>query len=149
VYDVDLKDKVLYIRKGKGGKQRVVPLGKNAAGHIREYIEKVRPRHVRKNPRERRLFLNDSGHPLKKISVQYFIRKYRIEAGINKPVSPHTLRRTCATHLLQQGADIRYVQELLGHRHLRTTQYYTKVMPVEVKKTHESMHPNNRRQDED
>jgi integrase/recombinase XerD len=64
-------------------------------------------------------------------------------------VSPHTLRRTCATHLLQQGADIRYVQELLGHRHLRTTQYYTKVMPVEVKKTHESMHPNNRRQDED
>jgi integrase/recombinase XerD len=144
VYDVDLKEKIIFIRKGKGNKQRVVPLGKNAAGYIREYIEKVRPRHARKNPRERRLFLTDSGLPLTKINVAQFIRKHRIEAGIKKPASPHTLRRTCATHLLQQGADIRYVQELLGHKDLRTTQQYTKVMPLEVKKVHDNAHPNNR-----
>ena len=141
VYHVDLKDKVLYIRKGKGKKQRVVPMGEGAVKYLREYIDKIRPWHVRKNRKERSLFLTDSGFPLKKGSVQFFIRKYRIEAGIKKPVSPHTMRRTCATHLLQQGADIRYVQELLGHHHLRTTQYYTKVLPVEVKKTHEKTHP--------
>jgi integrase/recombinase XerD len=149
VYDVDLKEKIIFIRKGKGNKQRVVPMGKHAAGYIREYIEKARPRHARKNPRERRLFLTDSGRPLTKLNVEQFIRKYRIEAGIKKPASPHALRRTCATHLLQQGADIRYVQELLGHKDLRTTQQYTKVMPLEVKKVHDNAHPNNRRQDED
>lgn len=148
VYHVDLKDKVLYIRKGKGNKQRVVPIGKNAAGYVREYIEKVRPRHAKRNQKERTLFLNHSGRPLTKMSVEQFIRTYRIGAGIKKTVSPHTLRRTCATHLLQQGADIRYVQELLGHSHLRTTQHYTKIMPVDVKKVHETAHPNNRRQDE-
>ena len=141
VYNADLKDRVLYIRKGKGKKQRVVPLSKRAVKYLKEYLEKIRPWHGRKNLKERSLFLNDSGLPLKKGSVQFFIRKYRIEAGIKKPVSPHTLRRTCATHFLQKGADIRYVQELLGHRHLRTTQFYTKVMPVEVKKTHNNTHP--------
>ena len=144
VYDVDLREKVVFIRNGKGNKQRVVPLGKNAAGFIREYVEKVRPRHARKNPRERRLFLTDSGRPLTKLNVEQFIRKHRIEAGIKKPASPHALRRTCATHMLQQGADIRYVQELLGHRDLRTTQQYIKIMPLEVKKAHDNAHPNNR-----
>ena len=78
-------------------------------------------------------------------SVRTFLRRYRIAAGIKKPVSPHTLRRSCATHMLQQGADIRYVQKLLGHRHIRTTQYYTKVMPIDVKKTHAKTHPGVRR----
>jgi integrase/recombinase XerD len=141
VYHVDLKDKVLYIRKGKGGKQRVVPLGKNAIQYLREYLEKIRPYYARKNPKERRLFLLNTGLPLSPESVRAFIRTYRIMAGIKKPVAPHALRRTCATHLLQQGADIRYIQELLGHSHLSTTQIYTKVMPVEVKETHDRTHP--------
>lgn len=141
VYHVDLKDKVLYIRKGKGNKQRVVPLGKNAAQHLREYLEKIRPYYARKNPRERRLFLLNTGLPLNQGSIRAFLRTYRIMAGITKPVSPQTLRRTCATHLLQQGADIRYIQELLGHSHLSTTQIYTRVMPVEVKETHDRTHP--------
>ncbi len=141
VYHVDLKDKVLYIRKGKGKKQRVVPLGKNAIKYLKEYLAKIRPWHARKNPRQRRLFLNHSGLAMTSANVQYLIRKYRIDAGINKTVSPHTLRRTCATHLLQNGADIRYIQKLLGHKHLKTTQAYTKVMPVEVKNTHDKTHP--------
>jgi integrase/recombinase XerD len=140
VYDVDLKDKVLHIQ-GKGRKQRVVPLGKRAAGYLKEYLEKIRPWWARKSPRERSLFLNHHGQPLSRDSVQAFIRKYRLSAGIKKPVSPHTFRRSCATHMLQQGADIRYIQKLLGHQHLSTTQIYTKVVPAEVKQTHNKTHP--------
>ncbi|OQW97659.1 MAG: hypothetical protein BWK74_06005 [Desulfobacteraceae bacterium A6] len=141
VYHVDLGDKVLYIRKGKGGKQRVVPLGKAAAVRLREYLERVRPYYAKKNPKERRLFLLNTGLAMNPASVRQALRKYRLCAGIMKPVSPHTFRRTCATHLLQAGADIRYIQKLLGHRDLRTTQVYTKVIPVEIKKTHERTHP--------
>lgn len=141
VYDVDLKDKVLYIRKGKGKKQRVVPLGKNARKYLKEYLEKIRPWYAKKNPKERKLFLNQSGLPMTASNLRVNLRKYRDEAGIKKAVSPHTFRRSCATHLLQNGADIRYIQKLLGHRHLKTTQAYTKVMPVEIKQTHNRTHP--------
>ena len=141
VYDADLSDKVLFIRKGKGRRQRVVPLGKTATAWLREYLEKIRGRHARKDPRQRRLFLLNTGAALTPASIRTGLRNYRIRAGIKKPVSPHTLRRTCATHLLQAGADIRYIQKLLGHRRLRTTQGYTKVMPVEIKQTHARTHP--------
>ncbi|CAB1055358.1 Site-specific tyrosine recombinase XerD, partial [Olavius sp. associated proteobacterium Delta 1] len=141
VYHVDFKDKVLYIRKGKGKKQRVVPLGKNARKYLKEYLEKIRPWYGRKNPKERKLFLNQSGLAMTASNLRVNLRKYRNCAGIKKPVSPHTFRRSCATHLLQNGADIRYIQQLLGHRHLKTTQTYTKVMPVEVKQTHNKTHP--------
>lgn len=141
VYHVDLADKVLYIRTGKGRKQRVVPLGKAAAARLREYLEKIRPYYARKRPRQRRLFLLNTGDALTPACLRTNLRKYRLHAGILKPVSPHTFRRTCATHLLQAGVDIRYIQKLLGHRHLKTTQAYTKVMPVEIKQTHEKTHP--------
>ena len=141
VYHADLKDKVLYVRKAKGRKQRVVPLGTNAIKYLREYLEKIRPHYARKNPKERRLFLNNSGLPLTGGALQCLIRTSRIAAGIKKPVSAHAFRRSCATHLIQQGADVRYVQKLLGHSRLKTTQFYTKVMPVEVKQTHEKTHP--------
>ena len=140
---------MLYIRKAKGRTQRVVPLGKTAATFLKQYLTCIRPGWLRRAPRQRRLFLNHSGRPLNRGSVQAFIRKYRLCAGIQKPVSPHTIRRTCATHMLQQGADIRYIQKLLGHRYLRTTQAYTRVMPVDIKKTHEKTHPNGRRRHED
>ena len=149
IYHVDIKDHVLFIRKGKGKRQRVVPLGKNAVTSLKEYMEKIRPWYAKKNPKERRLFLNHSGLPMTPESIQEVLRKYRISAGIKKPVSPHTLRRTCATHLLQQGADIRYIQKLLGHKRLSTTQSYTKVMPVDIKETHKKTHPNTRDQHED
>ena len=148
VYHVDFKDKVLYIRKGKGKKQRVVPLGKNARKYLKEYLEKIRPWYGRKNPKERKLFLNQSGLAMTPANIYQNLRKYRDGAGIKKSASPHTFRRTCATHLLQNGADIRYIQKLLGHRHLKTTQVYTKVMPVEIKQTHNNTHPNIRGQNE-
>jgi integrase/recombinase XerD len=141
IYHADLKDQVLYIRKAKGRKQRVVPLGKSASQYLREYLEKIRPYYAKKNPKERRLFINHSGLAMTPEAIRQILRKHRIDAGIKKSVSPHTLRRTCATHLVQQGAHIRYVQELLGHSHLSTTQIYTKVMPKEVKEMHNTYHP--------
>lgn len=142
IYSADLKDHALYIRKAKGRKQRVVPLGSNAAKYLKEYLEKIRPHYAKKNPKERRLFLNTSGLPLTNGALHALIRTYRIASGIKKPVSPHTFRRSCASHLMQQGADVRYIQKLLGHASLKTTQVYTKVMPVDVKKTHDQTHPN-------
>ncbi len=142
IYDADLKDHALYIRKAKGRKQRVVPLGNTASKYLKEYLEKIRPHHAKKNPKERRLFLSTSGLPLTAGALHAAIRAYRLIAGIKKPVSPHTFRRSCATHLMQQGVDVRYIQKLLGYSSLKTTQVYTKVMPVDVKKTHERTHPN-------
>lgn len=140
-HHVDLTEKTLTVRRGKGRKERVVPLGTGAAKYLVEYLEKIRPRHGKNHPEERALFLNCSGLPLSGQSVRQAIRAYRIGAGIEKRVSPHTLRRSCATHLLSQGADIRYIQELLGHGSLVTTQVYTRVLPIEVKKTHDRTHP--------
>lgn len=145
IYNADLKEKILYIRKGKGRKQRVVPMGKNTSIILKEYLEKVRPFYAKKNPKERKIFLLNTGEPITPQSVRAILFKYRKEAKIKKSTSPHTLRRSCATHLLQNGADIRYIQKLLGHKHLRTTQTYTKIMPIEVKKTHEQTHPGIRR----
>jgi integrase/recombinase XerD len=139
--DADLKENALYIRKGKGGKERVVPMGKNAAKHLAVYLGKVRPVYICKRSDERALFVNRFGRRLSGGSIQAFLTKYRLAAAIAKPVSPHTLRRSCATHLLQQGADIRYIQQLLGHKHLSTTQMYTKVAPMDVKATHDRTHP--------
>jgi len=141
VYHADLKDKVLYIRKGKGNKQRVVPLGKNAVRYLREYLNKVRPWYGRKNPKERKIFLLNTGQSMTPASIRSLLFKYRKQAKITNSASPHTMRRSCATHLLQNGADIRYIQKLLGHKRLSTTQLYTKVMPMEVKQTHEKTHP--------
>ncbi|MCP4107220.1 MAG: tyrosine-type recombinase/integrase [Desulfobacteraceae bacterium] len=86
-------------------------------------------------------WIRPSGTPLTSNSVRGFVRRYRIKAGIDKSASPHAFRRTCATHMLQQGADIRHIQELLGHRLLKSTQAYTKIIPADVKKTHEKTHP--------
>jgi integrase/recombinase XerD len=141
IYHADLADKVIFIRKGKGSRQRVVPLGKTAVKYLREYLEKIRPYYAKRRPKQRRLFVNHFGLAMTPGGVRQMLRKYRLEAGIEKPVSPHTMRRTCATHMLAAGADIRHVQKLLGHKQLKTTQAYTKVMPIEVKQTHNRTHP--------
>ena len=142
VYHVDLADKVLFIKKGKGRRQRVVPLGKQAVKFLKEYLVNIRPRWIKRYRQERRLFLNNRGRAISGANIRFFIRVYRLAAGIKKPVSPHTFRRSCATHLMRQGADIRYVQELLGHVSLKTTQVYAQAAAVDVKQTHAKTHPN-------
>jgi integrase/recombinase XerD len=149
IYHVDLADKVIFIRKGKGSRQRVVPLGKSAHKYLREYLERIRPYYARKIPKQRRLFVNHFGHAMTPGAVRQMLRTHRLAAGIAKPVSPHTLRRTCATLLLQNGADIRHIQKLLGHKELKTTQGYTKVMPVDVKQTHNQTHPGAKKKKDD
>lgn len=141
VHDVDLKDKVLQVRKGKGNRQRVVPIGGNASLYLKEYLENIRPRYAKKNPKERRLFLGNEGKPVTGNTIRTALFHYKKAAGIEKTASPHSFRRSCATHLLQQGADIRYVQKLLGHSNIRTTQIYTRVYPIDLKETHNRTHP--------
>lgn len=141
VHDVDLREGVIFIRKGKGKRQRVVPLGKTATGYLKEYLEKVRPRYGKKRPKERRLFLTNRGEPMNCACIRYNLNQYAKQAKLGRTASPHTFRRSCATHMMQEGADIRYIQKLLGHASLATTQQYCKVMPVEIKKTHETTHP--------
>jgi len=141
VHDLDLKNKILHIRHGKGNRQRVVPIGRNAVTYLKEYLHDIRPRYAGKNPKERRLFLGNEGRPITGNTIRTALFHYKKAAGIGKTASPHSFRRSCATHLLQQGADIRYVQQLLGHRHIRTTQLYTRVYPVDLKQTHDRTHP--------
>ena len=93
IHHVDLTDKVLYVRKAKGEKQRVVPLGKEAASYLREYLAKIRPHYAKKNRSEKRLFLNNTGYPMNPSGVRALLRKYRIGARLKKPVSPHVFRR--------------------------------------------------------
>ena len=142
VYHVDVKSRVIYIRKGKGDRQRVVPLGKQAAHFLTEYLNRIRPIYAKKNPKTRTLFLCQSGRPVTREAIRARLKEYREKAGITKPVSPHVFRRSCATHLLQGGADIRYVQKLLGHKEIKTTQQYTRIRPTDVKQMHNQTHPN-------
>ncbi len=141
VYDVDLEAGLLSVRSGKGGKSRVVPLGRKATKWLREYLEKIRPGANRLCPHERALFLTQQGAPLLHHRIRLIIRQAARRAGLKKPVTCDALRHTCATHLLEAGADLTAIAELLGHHSLKTTQIYTRVRPVEVKAMHQATHP--------
>lgn len=141
VEDVDLESLMVFIRRGKGATQRVVPLGKSAADILTDYLAQVRPLLVEGRQVTPALFLTGKGTPITEGAVRAFLRIYRAKAVILTPVSPHVFRRSCATHFLQNGAHIRFVQQLLGHASLKATHHYTKVLPVELKATHDKMHP--------
>ncbi len=144
IYDADLMGGVLRINKGKGAKDRVVPLGKHAKKFLREYISKVRPRFAKKNRTSRYLFMGYLGSPVTKAVVSIMIRRYRKAAKIKKKVSAHTFRHTFATVLVKNGADIRAVQKMMGHADLRTTQTYIKSLGLDIKKEHKKTHPRER-----
>lgn len=125
---------------GKGDKERVALLGQPAVAALKLYIEKGRPELVNKKTGTA-LFLNRHGNRLSARSVQMFLNKYAREAGIQRLVTPHVLRHTFATHLLDGGADLRTVQELLGHSELATTQIYTHVSQTQARKVYLQAHP--------
>jgi len=139
--DVDMEGGLLFVRRGKGARHRVVPLGEMAADCLSKYLRKVRPHHHNSHSNGQALFLTAWGRPLSEAVIRSLFRDYKTAAGIDTPVSPHVLRRSCATHLLNAGADIRYVQQLLGHTSLKVTHSYTKVLPVDLKRTHAKTHP--------
>ena len=144
--DVDLRDGVLMVWQGKGGKDRVVPLGSVAVKFLTAYLSQVRPAllercHGKKG--KDRLWLNEWGSPLSIALTEKLVYEYGMQAGIEKRVSPHMLRHSVATHLLNNGADIRVVQQMLGHSRTSTTQLYTHVTTDEIRQTHAAKHPRN------
>jgi integrase/recombinase XerD len=126
---------------GKGNKQRIVPLGKPALEALQTYLEKLRPRLTRSHPEAPWVFVSRGGRALTREMLWILVKKYVRRAGLNAKVSPHTLRHSFATHLLEGGADLRTVQELLGHSNIRTTQHYTHVDRNRLKAIHRKFHP--------
>ena len=124
----------------KGDKVRIVPIGSRAVEATTEYLERERPT-LTKGRSEDALFLNFRGRPLSRMGAWKIVRAYVEKAGIRKRVTPHTFRHTCATHLLDRGADLRAVQELLGHADITTTQVYTHVDPPYLRAEHRRHHP--------
>ena len=125
IEDINMENRMLKCL-GKGSKERIIPFGSKADESLRLYLDKVRQKLV-KNPNEGILFLNSRGERLSRQGIFYLVKKYVRKAGIEKKVTPHTLRHTLATHLLENGADLRSVQEMLGHSDISTTQIYTHV----------------------
>lgn len=140
VWDVDLEEGVLIVVRGKGRKDRVLPLGREACQWVRRYLEEARPRCIRKKAPEA-LFLTASGNPLPFDTLIRIVKNAVRRARITKRITAHTLRHACATHMLAGGADIRYLQQLLGHRSLSSTTIYTQVAIQDLKRVHRRCHP--------
>ncbi len=126
--------------QGKGSKQRIVPIGTKAVNSVRKYLQDVRPL-LSKGKDGETLFLSRTGKKLRRENIWSIVKKYAIRAGIKSNISPHTLRHSFATHLLEGGADLRSVQEMLGHANISTTQIYTHVDRKYLKSVHQKFHP--------
>jgi len=142
VNQIDLEGDFLTVR-GKGGKVRVMPFGRWADEKLRRYLREVRP-NLLGGRSSSFLFLTRSGKPLTRQGFWKLIRRYALAAGIESKVTPHTLRHSFATHLLEGGADLRAVQSMLGHSDISTTQIYTHVDRSHLKKVHHRFHPRER-----
>ncbi|MCX6345626.1 MAG: site-specific tyrosine recombinase XerD [Armatimonadetes bacterium] len=137
--DVNLKTGFLRCL-GKGNKERVAPLGEVAAEFIAAYIDRVRGTLTQGEISEY-LFLTKNGQPMSRVMFWKIIKKYALIAGTTKPISPHTLRHAFATHLLERGADLRSLQEMLGHASIATTQVYTHVSREHLRQVYKESHP--------
>ena len=136
VLDIDHRENFVKV-SGKGNKERVVPFGSNAREVILQYLR----RRIELKPKDDFLFLNNRGSGITTRSIERIVKKYGILSGISKKISPHALRHTFATHLLGGGADLRSIQELLGHSSLSTTQRYTHTSIEQIMKIYDKTHP--------
>jgi integrase/recombinase XerD len=125
---------------GKGSKERLVPVGRAAIGAVAIYLRELRPR-LERGAGKGKLFLNSQGRPLSRMGAWGILRKYVDRSGLKARVTPHTLRHSFATHLLEGGADLRAVQEMLGHADISTTQIYTHVDREYLRSVHKQFHP--------
>ena len=139
VGDVDLEEGVVRAR-GKGSKERVVPVGSAAVSAVRAYLQRGRPALVRFGT-ESHLFVNFRGQALTRQGLYKIVRRHAVSAGLGERMSPHTLRHTFATHLLAGGCDLRSVQEMLGHADVATTQLYTHLSSQRLKDVYFASHP--------
>ena len=126
---------------GKGSKERIVPLGNSAKEAINKYMARSRIRLLKKSAPQTNLFLTRLGRKMSRQSFWKMIKRYARKAGIKKDISPHVLRHSFATHLLERGADLRIVQEMLGHADISTTQIYTHISKERLKSIHHKYHP--------
>jgi integrase/recombinase XerC len=139
--DIDLQEGVLRVR-GKGRKDRLTPIGSQAIKALQRYFEmRNHDSKMSQSPAASRVFLNKHGESLSTRSVRRKLDKYLVQAGLDPGISPHTLRHSFATHLLNNGADLRSVQELLGHQSLSTTQVYTHLTTARMKQAYDQAHP--------
>ena len=140
----DLLPEVELVRvRGKGQKERIIPVGSKALQAVKKYLKKARPKLAKEHSQDF-LFLNHRGKSFSRMGLWKILRKYVNQAGIKKKVSPHTIRHSFATHLLDAGADLRSVQEMLGHADIATTQIYTQLDRDYLKSEHRHYHPRSR-----
>lgn len=140
VNDLFLSEEVIRVF-GKGSKERLIPIGSSAIKWVIEYLKKSRPLLVKNIKSENYLFLNQRGTKFSRMGIWKIVRQYVKQAGIEKNVHPHTFRHTFATHLIEGGADLRAVQEMLGHSDISTTQIYTHIDRDYIKLVHKKFHP--------
>ncbi len=140
LYDVDIQNGTLMVREGKGNKDRMLPLGERAGLWITHYIEEIRPELIIGSD-DGTLFLHEFGEAFHKNRLTDLVKKYIEQAGINKSGACHIFRHTMATLMLENGADIRFIQAMLGHSQLSTTEIYTQVSIKKLKEIHTLTHP--------
>jgi len=140
VEDVDISDGIIRVR-GKGKKERIAPIGRSASRAVERYLEERSRHHSRARFDRSAVFINRAGSRLTVRSVRRLVDKYAAAAGLARNVTPHMLRHSFATHMLDRGADLRAVQELLGHESLSTTQLYTHLTAERMKQTYDAAHP--------
>jgi integrase/recombinase XerD len=140
LYDIDLKNGTLFVRQGKGQKDRYVPLGARAGHWISRYLEEVRPA-LLSGPDAGYLYLHEFGEPFEKNRLTDLVKRYLRAAGIDKPGACHLFRHAMATQMLANGADIRFIQAILGHAQLSTTEIYTHVSIGKLQEIHALTHP--------
>jgi integrase/recombinase XerC len=138
--DLDLAGQVIHVR-GKGKKERITPLGPTAAAAIQRYLEMRQADPKSGNFDPQAVFVNKHGQRLSTRSVRRKLDKYLLQCGLDPSISPHTLRHSFATHMLNNGADLRSVQELLGHQSISTTQVYTHLTTSRMKESYDQAHP--------
>ena len=136
-----LWDSELIRVNGKGNKQRFVPIGPIARDNLKNYLNHKRPSLAHKNHNVVELFLSQNGRKLTRMMIWILLKKWTDASNLQKKVSPHTLRHSFATHLLEGGADLRSVQEMLGHADISTTQVYTHLDKEHLKEVHRTFHP--------
>ena len=139
--------RTLHVRLGKGKKDRVVPIGTRAVHWLEHYLQAVRPR-LCLDTRTQALFLTGYGGPFNPDVVSRMVAAWLAKAGLKRKGCCHILRHTCATHMLENGADIRFIQQLLGHEKLDTTAIYTEVSIKQLQEVHARCHPSARPQNE-
>ena len=143
ISNINFKESYLKV-DGKGDKSRFVPLATYTAKLIKDYITEVRSKYKVNKKCEDILFLNSRGSAMSRVIVFIIIKELTEKAGINKKISPHTFRHSFATHLLQNGADLRYIQEMLGHSSISTTEIYTHLKNEELRDVILNYHPRNK-----